>query len=426
MAKSEYRQLQAECRTLSRNGWLPVGFKCTANCETLRTAIEAAKLRRDPSQGSRLGLVNDLLEIIGYYAPPFTTMRLVTLDRNIAGRLAYSGSYQLWKQKIRVERKGRILDDEVIGTKWYIYYRTINRQLDGGRAYFSGGGTGDVLVAEEVSRISVERPSSNFQIDVLTRDAILVAEYNPHSKAAPLKFSQSSRTNNRTIETLDGVSRSGLKPVEIGRDAIPKYGSDFRAPRIESSKGLSIVRDGRVSYHSRIASSFTSLVEMYSQLQQHIIVNSDGTGAAIPWDSDDYSILRFAPIEGVTTAPQMLPVSTNPKGGPEKEGRGNISYLNVYPVGTANVITATSWVGHPVDSDHLELNFDSHNRFAATPYVVRAVWGSKSGEVLVLDPDGRIHLYNLKLKTEYRGVVDLPLCCDLVQVGSRYAYVTVA
>lgn len=86
-------------------------------------------------------------------------------------------------------------------------------------------------------------------------------------------------------------------------------------------------------------------------------------------------------------------------------------YLRVFHDGTANVATGDG---------------DLHQvcQFPEVPQIVRAVWRAKK-EILLLSPDGRIHLYDFRSGKSYQGPLDLPLCCDLQITAYRPVYVTI-
>lgn len=350
-------------------------------------------------------LVNDLVEIIAYYTTPLETINLITIDATVAGRVSYSD--RLWKQKLIVERKGLIYDEPVAQRgDWYMTYRVVCRRFSGGKVYFVTASTAAATthIADDALEVA-ESNSTDFLI--LIDNKIIGCAFRGHRKPVAIGELRKSRD----IESLTRTSRDGYTLYDT------TYGPNYDTVReqcIEYHGSTALMRDGSViSYYEIVAKG---IVGITSRFHYSILLSRDSQGSQIKWFETNVSHL-------ITN--DILPTYTVPKGGISHERATTGKYLNVYVSGTANIITLSDWVGTSVSgTTDIALSFTSDNAFPETPRIIRAVWGHTTGEVLVLDPAGNIHLYNMNRKHPYKGVV-LTGCVELVQIGSHYVYVTV-
>lgn len=349
-----------------------------------------------------LQLPGDLIEVIATCTPAFSTLKLVTLDEGLAGRLGYPGG--LWKKKVTVEQKGLVFDDSVIGpTGWYIYYRIMNQRLEGGKLFVMSGQFTSTMVAGDVIGC-LATPLGDY-IAILCPGRYHTIRY---------KFGQSislETHESKLAEQLCGFDRTGRRILRYCGPGFEGW-SDFPEECVQYDGCYSLARSGEIfgTTAQRPATGIKRKVHILSgPVIDGVFVSRSGTAET---------------RRGIGCRFPRLPLRLVPKW----DVFPAAPQLYVDCTGTVGVIDQEDWMFQEVQASQgiwnpglITPKVDDRYRFPEVPIVIRAIWGSEPGDILLLSPDGKVHLYN----GTYRGTLDIPLCCDLQQIRGHPVYVTV-
>lgn len=203
---SSRRQLQAECVRLRDAGLLPPSTKCNGTTDQLRAIITSVTLgesiptvRAEPTPAlitaipaTATSTANDLVTIIAYYTVPSITLDLVTIDKSIATRSAYTQAISLWKNKVTVELRGMIFEDRVIAAAttltlnrtWYSYYRLVNA-----REYGQAARLNKILEITDITGVTnATGVASLYGVLISTPTNVLVYDRKPKSSELVRSF----------------------------------------------------------------------------------------------------------------------------------------------------------------------------------------------------------------------------------------------